>query len=601
MSAQAVLPAAIMESVARPPSSPDTARGPGPIALLRRYRAEPPSIILHLHPTHFRFEQQDGVFLFSSPMRFFLDFIRDGVIPADLVDVFGEAQLRFYEGCLIVELRDHRPVDHWGRKPPLSMDDPLATPALVLDEGQSAEVSAVDTSTRSSRAVTPTTATALSGPGKPAAVLHPRVVRKLLRPGPETAWADLCHLARDQSLTEEEALELEASLLLETEEPLCLDPTFQVARVSNAIAYVTQPGGADGHLKRRRGHGAASETEEAARRETLALLMTMDERHGRDFQPSFNRLLFIQEWRKLQLARRAQPLDPTGILPTESTALVPPGSSKKLKSKKARLEADGPALIDSRTAVYQPVRTLRFEQTAAGHKRYTVLHVFQKPETAGAGGDYKLVLRTGSVPDTSIDGTTQDFELPNRAVLDTYLEDFKLNYEMQHKLVSDSQDQPAEPDAPPPPPSSSEPPAPGSGTEATGPAAAIASAATATTGGFNKLAASASLVLPPQGLAQAIKSASATPQNMARGVGTGGVSALATALGAAAANMGAKAGITSPKKSKKGKKTTPASGLTSPVVANRTLGANTTTAAAAAAAAPVTGNSSVAEAKTPVK
>ncbi|KAJ1950572.1 hypothetical protein IWQ62_006547, partial [Dispira parvispora] len=68
-----------------------------PLALLKKHVQAAPSAVLHIHPTHFRFDQQDGVFLLSSPMRFFLEFVRDGQIPADLVDVFHEANLPYYE------------------------------------------------------------------------------------------------------------------------------------------------------------------------------------------------------------------------------------------------------------------------------------------------------------------------------------------------------------------------------------------------------------------------------------------------------------------------------------------------------------------------
>ncbi|RKP38450.1 transcription factor Spt20, partial [Dimargaris cristalligena] len=151
--------------------------------LLEKYRASPPSLIMHVYANHFRFEHQDGMYLLSSPMRFFFDFIRDGTMPVDLQDVFHEAQLPFFEGHLIVEVHDHRLTDRRGRKPPLPFDEPSA-----------------------------------------------------LRPSAASLWTNIGLLSRerDQPLTMEETLELESKILLETEEPLCLNPSFQVARVSNA-------------------------------------------------------------------------------------------------------------------------------------------------------------------------------------------------------------------------------------------------------------------------------------------------------------------------------------------------------------------------------
>jgi hypothetical protein len=37
--------------------------------ILAKYKDQVPSLIIHLHPTHFRFDQQDGVFSYNSPMK----------------------------------------------------------------------------------------------------------------------------------------------------------------------------------------------------------------------------------------------------------------------------------------------------------------------------------------------------------------------------------------------------------------------------------------------------------------------------------------------------------------------------------------------------
>lgn len=76
--------------------------------VLKRHRKEGPSLILHLYGNTFRFERQNGAFLCDSPLKNLLHFIRDQKVPADLVDVFDEAQVPFFEGCLIIEIHDHR-------------------------------------------------------------------------------------------------------------------------------------------------------------------------------------------------------------------------------------------------------------------------------------------------------------------------------------------------------------------------------------------------------------------------------------------------------------------------------------------------------------
>lgn len=66
--------------------------------IMRKYRKAPPSIILHLHPTHFRFDQQDGTFSYSSPMRFLLEHIKNETVPHDIVEELLLSGVKFYEG-----------------------------------------------------------------------------------------------------------------------------------------------------------------------------------------------------------------------------------------------------------------------------------------------------------------------------------------------------------------------------------------------------------------------------------------------------------------------------------------------------------------------
>lgn len=98
--------------------------------LLQRYGDSPASLTVHLYPTHFRFGHQPGLFLKDSPGWEFLACLRDQRMPEDLRDVLGggggsgssqlglggrgggggggDSVIPFYDGCLIVELHDHR-------------------------------------------------------------------------------------------------------------------------------------------------------------------------------------------------------------------------------------------------------------------------------------------------------------------------------------------------------------------------------------------------------------------------------------------------------------------------------------------------------------
>ena len=76
--------------------------------ILRKYRTKPPSLIVHLHPTHFRFDQQDGSFSYNSPMKFILEHLKSQTLPHDMLEELQAANVKFYEGCLIVQIQDHR-------------------------------------------------------------------------------------------------------------------------------------------------------------------------------------------------------------------------------------------------------------------------------------------------------------------------------------------------------------------------------------------------------------------------------------------------------------------------------------------------------------
>lgn len=68
--------------------------------ILKKYRNAAPSLILHLHPTHFRFDQQDGSFSYNSPMKIILEHIKLSTVPHDLMEEFAAAGIKFYEGRL---------------------------------------------------------------------------------------------------------------------------------------------------------------------------------------------------------------------------------------------------------------------------------------------------------------------------------------------------------------------------------------------------------------------------------------------------------------------------------------------------------------------
>ena len=78
--------------------------------MLKKYRKAPPSLVLHLHPTHFRFDQQDGSFSYNSSMKILLEHIKSQTVPHDMLEELKQAGIRFYES---------RSVPYIGRNPVL--------------------------------------------------------------------------------------------------------------------------------------------------------------------------------------------------------------------------------------------------------------------------------------------------------------------------------------------------------------------------------------------------------------------------------------------------------------------------------------------------
>lgn len=76
--------------------------------ILRKFAGKPPSLIVHLHPHYFRFEGQEGSFSFDSSMVAFIKHLRHQEIPHDMIEGLLSGNVPFYDGCLIVEVHNHR-------------------------------------------------------------------------------------------------------------------------------------------------------------------------------------------------------------------------------------------------------------------------------------------------------------------------------------------------------------------------------------------------------------------------------------------------------------------------------------------------------------
>lgn len=78
-------------------------------SILSKYADQPPSIELHIHSTHYRFNNQEGIIPKpNSVMDLFLESVKDGEIPAVAGEVFKDSGIPLYEGCAILKLVDYR-------------------------------------------------------------------------------------------------------------------------------------------------------------------------------------------------------------------------------------------------------------------------------------------------------------------------------------------------------------------------------------------------------------------------------------------------------------------------------------------------------------
>ncbi|KAI4294282.1 hypothetical protein K525DRAFT_213043 [Schizophyllum commune Loenen D] len=164
-------------------------------SLLENNKDQPPSFKIHLHAEHWNLNN-GSKFLYNNQVASLLDDIREHRIPADFLGLFTESNVPFYEGCLIVELIDYRPI------------------------------ASTSTSTSPNQSTT-----------------APLVTRVVLFPTPETVYTDICLLGARYGArwTDMDALEAEARILLATAPPLCLDPDPHLTRAVNATMKVSTP------------------------------------------------------------------------------------------------------------------------------------------------------------------------------------------------------------------------------------------------------------------------------------------------------------------------------------------------------------------------
>ncbi|CAG8701616.1 3150_t:CDS:2, partial [Acaulospora colombiana] len=197
---------------------------------------ESPSLVVHLLEKDWsirpgRAPNNAGArrFSYSEPISGLLDDIQARRIPVEFTDIFKKLDVKFFEGCLIVEMHDSRPTK-----------------------------------------------------GGPSKNVEARIDKYVLRPTAESLWAEIRNVVDgQQGWGDKEALELEARIVLATAPPLCLDPSPTVNRIANVItrigAYPTKTS-----LKRRQSEDTEDDIDSLKRRKLMQL---MNPRVGKPFVP----------------------------------------------------------------------------------------------------------------------------------------------------------------------------------------------------------------------------------------------------------------------------------------------------------------------------
>ncbi|WBW73014.1 SAGA complex subunit Spt20 [Schizosaccharomyces osmophilus] len=255
----------------------------------KKYQNEEPSLVLHIHKYHFRFEQQDGAFTYNGPVKTILHYIRMELIPPDCLEVFQNSNIKFYDGCLTVRIVDHRHS---------TSNDSSQSQSSTTASSLKAPPPPPSPSYLPKNATNAETAMQPAMPASTQASSSPPVHYTVLRPTPETLYQDLCLLNESLAgqLSDDNILDLESKILVASEPPLILTPAAskpQMIHVLNELADAPPP------LKRKRQQGSAQLAgEEAERLEKENLLLLMDDQRNHDFQPTFQRLQFIENVRR---------------------------------------------------------------------------------------------------------------------------------------------------------------------------------------------------------------------------------------------------------------------------------------------------------------
>ncbi|CAE6359522.1 unnamed protein product [Rhizoctonia solani] len=291
--------------------------------ILARFAKSPPSFAVHLHSGHWTLNKDNNArtFLYNSPAVSILDSIRAHQVPVDMLEMLDQANIPFYDGCLIVEEHDHT----------------LTTEETPSDPSSSDSKTKAQSNSAQKR-------------------------RIVLYPNGETLWADISILnARNgNTWTDQQAIEFEAKILSAIAPPLCLDPDPMASKIASLAMNSTSLD----FSKRKHSSMENDKRDDTARKaEHDKFMNVMNPRSTRIFHADFRQISWVEEHRRGSRAeeRPGSPTQSSGAQPPVApTPTPPPGSasglpesideqssSQKKKSKKKRDGPDSPMQVDA--------------------------------------------------------------------------------------------------------------------------------------------------------------------------------------------------------------------------------------------------------------
>lgn len=176
-------------------------------SILAKYANEPASLELHIHHTHFRFGNQEGVLPKNSPLiKMFFEFIAKQAIPPAATEVFRDSGIRFYEGCIIIKIIDHRNV-------PVSKE--TQAQMRVATQPNQHPPQSPHTQTQTQTPQTPQTPSQSESKEEPKQEVEPLSYRAIMQPTPMSLWHDLLYTTDTSHgrFSNQLALSMEAEIL----------------------------------------------------------------------------------------------------------------------------------------------------------------------------------------------------------------------------------------------------------------------------------------------------------------------------------------------------------------------------------------------------